>query len=142
VALYLGRRRPRGRRLERRDDLAARLQAEALQALGRDDRRDLDAPVDRHRDGRDRALALDIGDYKADMLRPEVNSQPLIEERLLEVVAACRAAGKVAGIGGFTPKGYAKWAREGYQFFTLGYVRDNNVQKFKPVLNEARDLAG
>lgn len=87
-------------------------------------------------------LALDIGDYRPDMLRPVVNSQPFIEERLLEVAAACRAAGKVAGIGGFTPRGYAKWAREGYQFFTLGYIRDNNVGKFKAVLAEARDLTG
>jgi 4-hydroxy-2-oxoheptanedioate aldolase len=87
-------------------------------------------------------LALDIGDYKPDMLRPVVNSQPYLEERLREVVAACRAAGKVAGIGGFSAKGYAKWAREGYQFFTLGYIRDNNVQKMKPVLDEARDLIG
>lgn len=87
-------------------------------------------------------LALDIGDYGPDMLRPAVNSRPFIEERLREVVAICRAAGKVPGIGGFTPKGYAKWAREGYQFFTLGYIRDNNVQKVKPVLDEARDLVG
>ncbi|HHE41361.1 MAG TPA: hypothetical protein ENL12_01780 [Dehalococcoidia bacterium] len=87
-------------------------------------------------------LALDIGEFKPDMPRGVVNSQPFVEERLLEVVAACRAAGKVAGIGGFAPTGYAKWARQGYQFFTLGYVRDNNVRRMKPLLDEARDLIG
>jgi len=87
-------------------------------------------------------LALDIGDYRSDMLRPTINSQPCIEERLYEVLEACRTAGKVAGVGGFTPKGCVKWAHEGFQFFTLGYVRDNNVQRLKPVLDEARSLIG
>jgi 2-keto-3-deoxy-L-rhamnonate aldolase RhmA len=87
-------------------------------------------------------LALDIGEYKPGMLRAEVNSQPFIEQKLREVADACRAAGKVAGMGGFAPKGYAKWAREGFQFFTLGYVRDHNVEKMRPLLQEARDLIG
>jgi len=87
-------------------------------------------------------LALDIGGIKPGMLRTEINGQPFIEEKLLEVVALCRAAGKVAGIGGFPPKGCARWAREGYQFFTLGYIRDNHVEKFRSVLQEARDLIG
>ena len=87
-------------------------------------------------------LALDIGGIKPGMLRPEVNSQPFIEEKLREIVAICREAGKIAGMGGFPPEGYARWSREGYQFFNLGYIRDNNVAKFKRVLQEARDLVG
>lgn len=87
-------------------------------------------------------LALDIGEYKAGMTRAEVNSQPIIEQKLREVVEVCRAAGKVAGMGGFAPKGFAKWAREGFQFFTLGYVRDNNAEKSRALLQEMRDLIG
>ena len=87
-------------------------------------------------------LALDIGDFTPTMLRSEVNSQPFIEGRLREVVAVCKAAGKVAGMGGFTPKGYAKWAREGFQFFTLGYVRDGNVDKARVMFQETMSLMG
>jgi hypothetical protein len=66
----------------------------------------------------------------------------VVEEKLLSVVEACRAVGKVAGMGGFAPSGYARWAKEGYQFFNLGYIRDSNVEKFRPALQEARDLIG
>ena len=85
-------------------------------------------------------LALDIGDYKPGMLRNEVNTEPFIERKLQEVVDICQAAGKVAGMGGFPPKGYARWARQGYQFFTMGYIRDHNVEKSRVLLQEARDL--
>jgi hypothetical protein len=44
--------------------------------------------------------------------------------------------------GRFGPKGYAKWAHEGFQFFTLGYVRDGNVEKAGALLQETRDLIG
>ena len=87
-------------------------------------------------------LALDIGDYKPGMLRGEVNSQPFLEEKLRAVADACKSAGKVAGMGGFAPKGFAKWTREGFQFFTLGYVRDHSVEKTRALLQEARDLIG
>ncbi len=87
-------------------------------------------------------LALDIGDYKPGMLRSEVNSRPFIEDKLREVLQACKSAGKVAGMGGFAPKGFAKWAREGFQFFTVGYVRDHNVEKSRAVLQELKDLIG
>ena len=87
-------------------------------------------------------LALDIGDFEPGMLRGEVNSRPFIEEKLMAVVEACKAAGKVAGMGGFGPKGFAKWAREGFQFFTLGYIRDHNVEKSRDLLQEMRDLVG
>jgi len=87
-------------------------------------------------------LALSIGDMGPGMTRAEVNSRPFIEERLLEVADICRKAGKMAGMGGFGPKGYARWAREGFQFFNLGYVRDNNAEKLRAALQEARDLVG
>lgn len=87
-------------------------------------------------------LSLDIGDYKPGMLRGEVNSLPFVEEKLNEVADLCRAAGKVAGMGGFAPKGMAKWARHGFQFFTLGYVRDHNVEKTRALLQEAKELIG
>ncbi|MBN1152427.1 MAG: hypothetical protein JXA58_04385 [Dehalococcoidia bacterium] len=87
-------------------------------------------------------LALNIGDYQPGMLRAEINSRSFIEEKLMEVLACCKAAGKVAGMGGFGPKGFAKWAREGFQFFTLGYIRDNNGEKSRELLQELRDLIG
>ena len=87
-------------------------------------------------------LTLDIGDIPAGMTRVEANRRPVVEEKLLAVVEACRAAGKGAGMGGFAPSGYARWAKEGYQFFNLGYVRDNNIEKFRPMLQEARELIG
>jgi 2-keto-3-deoxy-L-rhamnonate aldolase RhmA len=87
-------------------------------------------------------LALNIGDFKPGMTRAEVNSRPSVEERLLEVADICRKAGKMAGMGGFGPKGYARWAKEGFQFFNLGYIRDNNAEKFRATLQEARDLVG
>jgi len=66
----------------------------------------------------------------------------VVEEKLLAVVESCRAAGKVAGMGGFAPTGYARWAKEGYQWFNLGYIRDNNAEKFRTSLEEAHDLIG
>jgi 2-keto-3-deoxy-L-rhamnonate aldolase RhmA len=87
-------------------------------------------------------LALDIGDYEPGMLRSEVNSRPFIEGKLREVVAACKAAGKPAGMGGFGAKGFAKWAREGFQFFTMGYVRDNGIDKARAMYEELRGLIG
>ncbi len=87
-------------------------------------------------------LTLDIGDIPAGMSRMEANRRPVVEEKLLAVVESCRKAGKVAGMGGFAPTGYARWAKEGYQWFNLGYIRDNNAEKFRTSLEEAHDLIG
>jgi hypothetical protein len=46
----------------------------------------------------------------------------------------------VAGIGGFSPRGCARWAKEGYQLFSIGYVTDGKVDKVKPLIDEARAL--
>ncbi len=76
------------------------------------------------------------------MLRPETTSAPIVEDRLREIGRVCKKAGKVAGIGGFAPKGLAKWAKEGYQLFMLGYVIDNNYEKLKPAITEMKSLLG
>jgi 2-keto-3-deoxy-L-rhamnonate aldolase RhmA len=87
-------------------------------------------------------LALDIGDIAPGALRSQVNSGPFIEGKLREIARVCKEVGKVAGIGGFPPRGCAKWAGEGYQLFTLGYIVDGNVAKLEAVVKEARELVG
>jgi len=85
-------------------------------------------------------LALNIGGIDPGALRADINRAPFLEEKLKEVAGICRDAGKVAGIGAFPPKGCARWAREGYQLFTLGYVRDGNVDRLRPIIEEAKAL--
>ncbi len=87
-------------------------------------------------------LVLDIYGTPPKMLRPETASAPIVEDRLREIARICKKAGKVAGIGGFAPKGLAKWAKEGYQLFMLGYVIDNNYEKLKPAITEMKSLLG
>jgi 2-keto-3-deoxy-L-rhamnonate aldolase RhmA len=85
-------------------------------------------------------LVIDIGDIPPKALRGELVSTPFIESKLREIARICKAAGKFAGIGGFGPKGLSKWAKEGYQLFTLGYVIDGNVDKLKPKIDEMKEL--
>jgi len=85
-------------------------------------------------------LVIDIGDIPPKALRGELVSTPFIEGKLRDVARACKATGKFAGIGGFGPKGLSKWAKEGYQLFTLGYVIDGNVDKLKPRIDEMKEL--
>ena len=87
-------------------------------------------------------LVLDIYGTPPKMLRPETASAPIVEERLREIARICKKAGKVAGIGGFAPKGLAKWAKEGFQLFILGYVIDNNYDKLKASIDEMKSLLG
>lgn len=87
-------------------------------------------------------LVLDIYGTPPKMLRSETASAPVVEEKLREIARICQQAGKVAGIGGFAPKGLAKWAKEGYQLFMLGYVIDNNYQKLRPPIEEMKSLLG
>lgn len=87
-------------------------------------------------------LALDIGGINPKALMPEVVSAPRVEEKLRQIAKICKEAGKVAGIGGFSPEGCAKWAREGYQLFVLGYAIDGNVNSLKPLIKETRSLIG
>jgi 4-hydroxy-2-oxoheptanedioate aldolase len=87
-------------------------------------------------------LALNIGGIEPRALRADVNRAPFLEEKLKQVARICRDAGKVAGIGAFPPSGCARWAQEGYQLFTLGYVRDGNAEKLRPLIEEAKSLVG
>ncbi len=87
-------------------------------------------------------LVLDIYGTPPKMLRPETASAPIVEDRLREIGRICKKAGTVAGIGGFAPKGLAKWAKEGYQLFMLGYVIDNNYDKLKPGIDEMKSILG
>jgi 2-keto-3-deoxy-L-rhamnonate aldolase RhmA len=85
-------------------------------------------------------LAFDIGGIDPKALMPEVITTAFVEEKLRQVAKICKDAGKVAGIGGFQPKGCARWAKEGYQLFILGYVIDGNVDNLRPLIEEARAL--
>jgi len=87
-------------------------------------------------------LVLDIYGTPPKMLRSETVSAELVEGKLREIARTCKKAGKVAGIGGFAPKGLAKWAKEGYRLFMLGYVVDNNYEKLKPAIAEMKSLLG
>ena len=82
-------------------------------------------------------LALDIGNIDPKALMAEV-STPFMEEKYREIVRICKQAGKVAGIGGMSPKDLAEWAKEGYQILVPGYVIDGNVNKMKPLIYELK----
>jgi 2-keto-3-deoxy-L-rhamnonate aldolase RhmA len=85
-------------------------------------------------------LAYDMGAIDSKALMTEALNSEAVAEKLREVVRICRETGKVAGIGGFSPKGCARWAKEGYQLFSIGYVTDGKVDKVKPLIDEARAL--
>jgi 2-keto-3-deoxy-L-rhamnonate aldolase RhmA len=85
-------------------------------------------------------LAWDIGGIDPKALMPEIINTALIEEKLKQIAKICKDAGKVAGIGGLRPKVMPKWAKEGYQLFILGSVRDGNVDSLRPLIEEASAL--
>ena len=85
-------------------------------------------------------LAWDIGGIDPKALMPEIINTALIEEKLKQIAEICKDAGKVAGIGGLRPKVMPKWAKEGYQLFILGSVRDGNVDSLRPLIEEASAL--
>ncbi|HEY50775.1 MAG TPA: hypothetical protein G4O20_03105 [Dehalococcoidia bacterium] len=87
-------------------------------------------------------LVLDIYGTPPKMLRSETASAPPVEEKLREIGRISQKAKKVAGIGGFAPKGLAKWAKEGYQLFMLGNVMDNNYERLKSNIDEMKSLLG
>ncbi len=85
-------------------------------------------------------LVLDIYGFPPKALRSELVVNEIVEEKLRQIARICKETGKVAGIGGFSPKGLAKWAKEGYQLFILGYVLDGNVEKLRPGIEEIKSL--
>ena len=72
--------------------------------------------------------------------RPELLNDEFVLDRVRKVASICRKAGKVAGVGGYSPKGCVERSKDGYQLFTLGYVIDGNVEKMRPLITEAKDL--
>jgi 2-keto-3-deoxy-L-rhamnonate aldolase RhmA len=87
-------------------------------------------------------LVLDIGGISPTALRSETVATDVVEDKLRQIARICRKTGKVAGIGGIAPKGLAKWAKEGYQLFMLGYVINNSVDKLKTAIDEMKSLVG
>jgi 2-keto-3-deoxy-L-rhamnonate aldolase RhmA len=76
----------------------------------------------------------------ADNYRPDLLNNEYVLDRVRRIAQICTEAGKVAGIGGYNPKGCLERSKDGYQLFTLGYVIDGNVEKTRPLITEAKDL--
>jgi 2-keto-3-deoxy-L-rhamnonate aldolase RhmA len=72
----------------------------------------------------------------------EVVTTPAVNERLKQILQICQKAGKVAGIGGFTPETLAKWAKAGYNLLLVGSVLGGNVEALRPAIEKARALIG
>lgn len=85
-------------------------------------------------------LALAIGGIGPKALMSEITTTDIMGEKLRQIVKICKDAGKVAGIGGFAPKGLAKWAKEGYQLLMVGYVIDGNVDNLRARIEEVKSL--
>ncbi len=87
-------------------------------------------------------LVLDMHGTPPKMLRSETVTLEAVEDKLREIAQICKKTKKVAGIGGFAPKGLTKWAKEGYTLFMVGYVMDNNYDSLKPRIEEMKSLLG
>jgi 2-keto-3-deoxy-L-rhamnonate aldolase RhmA len=87
-------------------------------------------------------LALDIGGIDPKAPLSDIVYSDAVEVHLSRIVEICRGAGKVAGIGAPTSKAVAKWAKDGYQLFIIGYVTDGNLEVQRPVIDEAKALIG
>jgi 2-keto-3-deoxy-L-rhamnonate aldolase RhmA len=87
-------------------------------------------------------LILDIGSIPPKALREELATSDTVEDKLRQIARISRESGKAAGLGGFTPRAMAKWAKEGYQLFTLGYVIGGNVNILKPRIEEIKSIIG
>jgi len=83
-------------------------------------------------------LALDIGGIDPKAPRQQIIKTDIMESKLKHIAVLCRKIGKAAGIGGILPKDCARWGREGYQIFLLGYVMYGNVEKLRPLISEGK----
>ncbi len=87
-------------------------------------------------------LAVDMGDMDPKAVATEVVTTLAVNEKLKHILQICQKAGKVAGIGGFTPETLAKWAKEGYNLLLVGSVLNGNVEALRPAIEKARALTG
>jgi 2-keto-3-deoxy-L-rhamnonate aldolase RhmA len=85
-------------------------------------------------------IAFRTGRIDPDSFRPDLLSNEYVLDRVRKIAGICAGAGKVAGIGGYDPKGCLERSKDGYQLFTLGYVIDGNVEKTRPLITEAKEL--
>ena len=85
-------------------------------------------------------LAIDMGGIDPGALLAEIITSAPVERRLEEVARICGETGRVAGIGGLSPQGCARWAKEGYQMFFVGQVVDGNVTSVQPLIEETLSL--
>lgn len=85
-------------------------------------------------------IAFRTGRIDPNSFRPELLNSEFVLDRVRKIAEICRKAGKVAGIGGYSPKGCFERSKDGYQLFTLGYVIDGNVDKLRPLITEAKEL--
>jgi len=81
-------------------------------------------------------IAFKTGRIDPDSFRDDLVNSEVVQETLKKIAGICKAAGKVCGCGGLSPKGYAEMAKIGYQVFALGYVTNGNVESLRPVVEE------
>jgi len=85
-------------------------------------------------------LAFDIGGIDPQATLPAILHNKVLYEKLAQIATICKEMGKVAGLGGFSPKACVRWAKMGFQMFTFGYVFDGNLNKVRPLIEEAKAL--
>ena len=85
-------------------------------------------------------IAFKTGRIDPDSFRDDLVNSEVVQETLKKIAGICKAAGKMCGIAGFSPKGHAELAKLGYQYFALGYVTNGNVESLRPVVEETKAL--
>ncbi len=86
-------------------------------------------------------IATIVGDARPEAPIAERLNTDYMAERLREILAICREAGKPAGIGGLqSAKDYARWCQEGYRILMLGSARDGAIEKLLRRIEEVKSL--
>jgi 2-keto-3-deoxy-L-rhamnonate aldolase RhmA len=84
-------------------------------------------------------VACTIGDAPPGALLEERLTTDFMVTKFQQVAGICRQAGKVCGVGGLkTPENFARRVKEGYRVFMLGSMRDGEVEKLRPLIEETR----